>query len=120
MGDTFFHKTSFPFIDLDSGGSIDGVIAAVRKGLEMAGPNTKIIPGHGKVASKAEMEAYLTMLVDIRTKVDAALRAGMSREQAIAAKPAAAYAMPDGAFIGADSFVGTVYDSLKSPPSHKH
>ena len=121
MGDIFFNRTSFPFVDLDSGGSIDGVIAAVRQGLTMAGLTTKIIPGHGKVATKAEMEAYLAMLVDIRTKVHAALQAGQSREQSIAAKPAAAYSMPDNAFIKADDFVGTVYDSLKAPPSgHSH
>ncbi len=120
MGDTFFHGTSFPFIDRDSGGSIDGVIAAVRQGLGIAGPNTRIIPGHGKVASKAEMEAYLAMLVDIRTKVNAAIQAGQTREQAITAKLAAAYVMPEGAFIGADSFVGTVYDSLKAAPGHSH
>ena len=120
MGDTFFHKASFPFIDLDSGGSIDGVIGAVRRGLALVGPNTKIIPGHGPVASKAEMQAYLAMLVDIRTKVNAALRAGRTREQAIAAKPAAAYTMPADAFIGADSLVGTVYDSLKASHSRRN
>ena len=114
MGDTFFNRTSFPFVDLDSGGSIDGVIAAIRQGLGMAGANTRIIPGHGKVATKSEMEAYLAMLVDIRTRVDAAIQAGQTREQAIAAKPAAPYAMPADAFIKADTFVGTVYDSLKA------
>ena len=62
MGDTFFNKTSFPFVDLDSGGSIDGVIAAIRQGIGIAGANTRIIPGHGKVATKAEMEVYLAML----------------------------------------------------------
>src|SRR5687768_1121810 len=94
MGDTFFHRTSFPFVDLDSGGSVDGVIAAVRQGLTIAGPNTRIIPGHGKVATRAEMEAYLAMLVDIRTRVSEAIAAGRSREQIVAAKPAAAYSMP--------------------------
>ena len=114
MGDTFFHKTTFPFIDMDSGGSIDGMIGAVRRGLALAGPNTRIIPGHGPVATKAEMQAYLEMLVDIRTKVNAALRAGKTREQAIAAKPAAAYTVPADAFISADSLVGRIYDSLKA------
>lgn len=120
MGDTFFNRTSFPFVDLDSGGSVDGVIAAVRQGLTIAGPNTRIIPGHGKVATKAEMESYLAMLVDIRDKVNVALHAGQTREQAIAAKPAAAYTMPADAFIDADNFVGTVYDSLKAAPGHSH
>jgi glyoxylase-like metal-dependent hydrolase (beta-lactamase superfamily II) len=120
MGDTFFHQTSFPFVDLDSGGSVDGVIAAVRQGLGIARPNTKIIPGHGKVATKAEMEAYLAMLVDIRTRVNDAMQAGRTREQIVASKPAAAYAMPADAFINADNFVGTVYDSLKAGPGHSH
>lgn len=120
MGDTFFNRTSFPFVDLDSGGSVDGVIAAVQQGLQIAGPNTRIIPGHGKVATKAEMAAYLAMLADIRARVHAGMEAGKTREQVIADKPAAAYSMPEGAFIGADSFVGTVYDSLKAAPGHSH
>lgn len=114
MGDTFFNKVTFPFIDLESGGSIDGAIGAVRRGLALAGPNTRIIPGHGPIATRADMQAYLAMLVDVRTRVQAALRGGRTRDQVIAAKPAGAYKMPDDAFISADSFVGTIYDSLKA------
>ncbi len=66
------------------------------------------------------MEAYLAMLVDIRTKVHAGMEAGKTRDQIIADKPAAAYTMPEGAFISADNFVGTVYDSLKAAPGHSH
>ena len=55
MGDTFFHKVTLPFIDLDSGGTIDGVIAAVRTGLAIAAPDAKIIPGHGPVATRADL-----------------------------------------------------------------
>jgi hypothetical protein len=67
------------------------------------------------------MEAYLAMLVDIRTRVNTATHAGQTREQIVAAKPAAAYAMPADAFISADNFVGTVYDSLKAAPGdHSH
>lgn len=121
IGDTFFNRTSFPFVDLDSGGSIDGVIAAVRQGLTIAGPGTRIIPGHGKIASKADMEAYLAMLVDIWNKVAEGVHAGRTREQIIAAKPAAACTMPDDAFIKADVFVGTICDSLKAAPgAHSH
>ena len=69
MGDLFFHKMSFPFVDRSSGGDVRGVIAAADKVLAMADDNTKIIPGHGAVASKADLVAYRDMLVAIVGKV---------------------------------------------------
>ena len=81
MGDTFFNKVSFPFIDLSSGGSIDGAIAAVDKGLEMSNDSTRIIPGHGPVATRAELMAYRGMLADIRAKVAAGIKAKRSLDQ---------------------------------------
>jgi cyclase len=120
MGDAYFNKISFPFIDLDSGGSIDGAIAAANKGLELAGAATKIVPGHGPLATRAELAAYRDMLVDIRTKVAAGMQAGRSLAEIQASKPAAPYGMPDG-FIKPDGFVETVYKSLKNPPAkHAH
>lgn len=115
MGDVFFHRMSYPFIDRDSGGSIDGLIAAVRRGLALVRPGGKIIPGHGPVATRAELEAYLAMLVDVRAKVAAQLGLGRSKAAVIAARPAAAYAGkvdPNG-FIKADDFVGGIYDELR-------
>ena len=122
MGDTFFHKMSFPFLDLSSGGSIDGAIAAANRGLELAGPATKIIPGHGPMATRRDLEAYRAMLVDIRTKVAAGIAAGQSLEQIQATRPAAPYAAPAGpvaaeGFIKPDQFVEAVYKSLQSPPA---
>lgn len=111
MGDTFFHKVSLPFIDLDSGGSIDGAIAAVRTALGLAAPDTKIIPGHGPVATRAELEAYLAMLVDIRAKIASAKAAGKSLDQIKAANPAKPYEVANG-FISADAFAETVLQSL--------
>lgn len=122
MGDTFFNRTSFPFIDLGSGGSIDGLIAAVNRGLELAGPNTKIIPGHGEMATRADLLAYRDMLVDIRGKVAAGIAAGQTLEQIQAAKPAERYGLTEG-FIKPDAFVATVYESLRNPPKsadHRH
>lgn len=110
-GDTFFHKVTFPFIDRESGGSIDGMIAAADRGLALVRPGGKVIPGHGPIASRADYQAYRDMLAVIRDKVRADLTAGRTREQAIAAKPAAGFAVKEG-FIKADDFVGTVYDSL--------
>lgn len=111
MGDTFFHKVTLPFIDLDSGGTIDGVIAAVRTGLAIAAPDAKIIPGHGPVATRADLTAYLAMLVEVRTAVAAAKASGRTLAQVKAANPAKRYEVPKG-FIMADSFVEAVYNSL--------
>ncbi|HEY0627543.1 MAG TPA: MBL fold metallo-hydrolase [Allosphingosinicella sp.] len=119
MGDTFFHKVTFPVIDISSGGSIDGMIAAANKGLEMANDATRIIPGHGPVASKRELAAYRDMMVDIRGKVAAGIAAGRTLDQIKASKPVAVYGMLDG-FIKPDQFVEVVYNSLRSSPKQAH
>jgi cyclase len=119
MGDTFFNKVTFPFLDLSSGGSIDGLIAAADKGLAWSNDTTRIIPGHGPVASKAELAAYRAMLVDIRAKVAAGIAAKQSLAQIQATKPAAAYGMPDG-FIKPDQFVAFVHESLMKKSGHQH
>ncbi len=92
-------------------GFVDGLIAAVRAGLELAAPDARIIPGHGPVATRAELEAYLAMLVDVRSKVASAKAAGRTLAQVKAASPAKAYEIPNG-FIMADSFAETVYQSI--------
>jgi glyoxylase-like metal-dependent hydrolase (beta-lactamase superfamily II) len=117
MGDTFFDVTAktFPFIDLASGGSAKGAIAAIDAGLRLAGPNTKVIPGHGKLTDRAGLVAYRAMLADVVARVETMIAAGKSREEAVAAAPAAAYeAERGGGFVSADAFVGAVYDSLKT------
>jgi glyoxylase-like metal-dependent hydrolase (beta-lactamase superfamily II) len=119
MGDTFFHKASFPFIDLSSGGSIDGLIAAVDKGLALSNGTTRIIPGHGPVASKAELAAYRAMLADVRARVAGGIAAKRSLAQIQASKPAARYGMPAG-FIKPDQFVAFVHESLTRKPKHRH
>jgi len=111
MGDTFFHKVSLPFIDLDSGGSIDGAIAAVRTALGLAAADAKIIPGHGPVATRADLDAYLAMLIDIRGKIASAKASGKSLDQIKAANPAKPYEVANG-FISADAFAETVFQSL--------
>ena len=123
MGDTFWHGDSFPFIDLESGGSIDGMIAAAGKGIELADAGTKIIPGHGTVGTRADLIAFRDMLKDIRDKVAAGIKAARSLDRIKGSKPTAKYGLPNG-FIKPDEFVETVYKSLKNPPksvgSHAH
>ena len=115
MGDTYFNKVTLPFIDIGSGGSIDGMIEAVRTGLALARPDTRIIPGHGPVATRAELESYLAMLVEGRGKVAAGKTAGQTLAQVQAAGIAAPYAVPN-AFVSPDAFVEAVFESLPAAP----
>ena len=80
MGDTYF-QGKFPFIDLESGGSINGYIKAIEKALLLANNDTKIIPGHRNVSSKKELTNYHKMLVDLKTKVQQAIANGQSIEE---------------------------------------
>jgi glyoxylase-like metal-dependent hydrolase (beta-lactamase superfamily II) len=77
----------YPFIDLDSGGSVDGVIAAVDRMLALADDRTRIIPGHGEVTDKAGLAAYRDMLVVTSGRVRELVKAGKSVEDVLAAKP---------------------------------
>ena len=89
-GDVVFNGL-YPFIDLDSGGSVNGYIAAQERVLSLAGKGTRIIPGHGPVASKADVEAARDMLVDARDKVHELLRSGKSEAEILASNPLADY-----------------------------
>jgi cyclase len=81
----------YPFIDLDSGGSVAGVIAAVERMLELADDRTRIIPGHGEVTDKAGLAAYREMLVTTSGRVRELVKAGKTLDEVLAAKPNADY-----------------------------
>jgi cyclase len=112
MGDIYFEGT-YPFIDVSSGGSVDGVIAAVDRVLGMTGRDTKVIPGHGPLSSRSELEAYRRMLVTVRDRVRALVRQGRTLAQVQAAKPTAEY---DGTwgrgFLRPEKFVEILYSDL--------
>ncbi len=93
-GDIVFNKF-YPFIDADNGGNIHGVIHAVNSILKLCNDDTKIIPGHGGVASRADLVAYREMLMVIYARIRSMLERGMSVEQIVAATPSADY---DGEF----------------------
>lgn len=113
MGDTFFNGR-YPFVDLSSGGSFEGVIRAVDAGLKYANDSTKIIPGHGALATRADLMSYRTVLVGIRDRVAALIQQGKTKEQVIAAKPSAQWDATWGSgFMKPDVFLGIVYDSMK-------
>ncbi len=79
-GDVFL-SGGYPFVDLSSGGSFAGLIAALDRILEHAGESTRIIPGHGPLATRADVVTYRAMLADVRGRVEKALAEGKSPEQ---------------------------------------
>ncbi|MEA3013596.1 MAG: cyclase [Sphingomonadales bacterium] len=118
MGDTYFNGL-LPFIDLDSGGSIDGAIAAVETGLALADEETRIIPGHGPMARRADLVRYRDMLLDLRNRVGQGIAAGRTLDQIKAERLADGYGPPDG-FISPDSLIETIHRSLTHPPAGHH
>jgi glyoxylase-like metal-dependent hydrolase (beta-lactamase superfamily II) len=90
MGDTFFNGR-YPLVDLSSGGSIDGMVAATDRVLAMADAGTKIIPGHGPLGDRAALQTYRAMLVTVRDRIRQAVAAGRTLEQVQAAKPTAEF-----------------------------
>ncbi len=113
MGDTFFFKATYPFVDGGSGGDVRGIVATADKALAIANDQTKIIPGHGPVATKADLQNYRNMVAEIITKVEDGKKAGKTLEQIKASKPADGYGVNPSGFITADRFVETVYNMLK-------
>ncbi len=84
MGDVFWNR-AYPFIDVSSGGSVQGVIRAVERVLSWIGPDTQVIPGHGPVTDRAGLEAYYAMLVTVRSRVRDLIAEGASETDVLAA-----------------------------------
>jgi cyclase len=112
-GDTFFNKL-YPFIDTSSGGSVDGMIAAADRVLGMAGDKTKIIPGHGPLGNKSELNTYRDMLATISGRIKDQIRAGRKLEEVVASKPTAEFdAVWGKGFLPPDKFVEMLYKNLQ-------
>jgi glyoxylase-like metal-dependent hydrolase (beta-lactamase superfamily II) len=108
-GDTWWNG-HFPFIDYSTGGSIDGAIRAAEANIARAGKKTLIIPGHGPVGGKADLEVFRDMLVSVREKVAALKRKGLTLDEIKAAAPTAAYDKTWGGFvINGKAFTSLVY-----------
>jgi glyoxylase-like metal-dependent hydrolase (beta-lactamase superfamily II) len=115
MGDTFFNGM-YPLVDLSTGGSIDGVIAAVDKMLATTNANTRFIPGHGPLGSRADLVRYRNMTKTIRDRVARLVARRRTLAQVVAAKPTADYDATWGkGFLQPDVFVAILYNDLARP-----
>jgi len=114
MTGDFYRSIQFPNIDRNSGGSLQGLIDALDAVIKVAGPATKIVPGHGPVVDRAAVTAHRDMVIAIRDKVAKLVKEGKTQEQVIAAKPTADYdAKVQQPGTTADRFVGQLYAELK-------
>ena len=113
MGDTYF-AGRYPYIDLNSGGSVEGLIKTQKKALMVINNETVIIPGHGRPSNKKELTDYIAMLEDIKENVLKAIKAGASLEEVKANTEISANydATHGGGFISAEAIRETFYKSL--------
>ena len=111
MGDDFV-RYGFPFIDVTSGGSVQGMIAAMEKVSAELPADVKVIPGHGQVSNLDDVRAYVKMLKETSAAVQKAIDANKTLDQMKQEKILEPWAKWSGPFIDSDKFIETLYHSL--------
>ncbi len=112
VGDIFSNHF-YPIIDLASGGSIDGMIHSLDRILAQTDDQTKIVPGHGPVATRADLQDYRDMLVQVRQRIKVLIAAGKTIDEAVAAAPTKDFdAKWGGGYVPPDVFTKMVFSSL--------
>ena len=119
IGD-FYRNFGYPFIDTNNGGTLKGALEALDLTMKLAGPNTRLIPGHGTIINRGDIVPYRDMIVGVQAKVQQMINEGKTEEQVLAAKVTAPYdakvpggLLPAGAGTSANRFVRMVYAQLK-------
>jgi cyclase len=114
MGDLFFNGM-YPYIDVDFGGDIRGMVRAIDEVLSHSNESTLFIPGHGPLATRADLQSFGDMLRSVRDRLERLIEEGRSREEVVAAHPTAdldAQWAREGSFMEPDFWVGLVYDGM--------
>jgi len=118
MTGDFYRSIGYPNVDRANGGSLDGMITGLAQIVALAGPNTKIIPGHGAIVDRNAVAAHRDMMLGVRAEVAKLMQQGKTSDEVLAAHPTSAFdanvlpAAPNGDRM-ADRFVGQVYAELK-------
>ncbi len=106
-------SVGYPIVDAGNGGSLDGLIAGHERIIKLCNDKTRVIPGHGPVVGKADLQAYRDMLVSIRQRVADLMRKGRSVEEVVAAHPSREFDERWGkGFYKPDLFVQRVFIEL--------
>jgi len=104
-----FAAYRYPFIDVETGGSVPGVISAIDALLPTLDDQTRVIPGHGALSGKKDVAAYRQMIATVSSRVAAQVKAGKSLEDVIASKPTREFDDVWGKFRKGDQFTEIVY-----------
>jgi cyclase len=118
MGDDFV-RYGFPFIDIDSGGSVQGMIAGLEKAISQLPTDVKVIPGHGALSNLDDVREYVKMLKDTSAVVQKAIAQRQTLDQMKQAKILAPWQKYSGGFINADAFLETLFNSLTGHKNNK-
>lgn len=110
MGDNYFNGL-FPYVDVDSGGTLQGMIAAQSQAIDLSDAATQIIPGHGPMATRADLTMTRDMLIDIQTRVETRMGAGESLADMISGKILSDYS-DYSSFINEENMIRIAYFSL--------
>jgi glyoxylase-like metal-dependent hydrolase (beta-lactamase superfamily II) len=117
LGDTYSSR-SYPNLDWGSGGTIDGMVLALERYLKAANDTTKIVPGHGPLATRANLQEWHDMMATVRDRVKKLFDEGKSEQEVLAANPIAdldgKWAGPAGALSSNPTFLRNVYNSFRN------
>ena len=114
IGD-FYRNYGYPFIDTKNGGSLKGMLEALDMTMKLAGPDTRLVPGHGTIIKRDDMIPYRDMILAIENNVQAMIAQGKTLQDVLAAKVTAAYdaKLAGSTSASADRFVTEMYTELK-------
>lgn len=104
-----YRTVNYPYIDLANGGTLQGTIDGLGVLIGMAGPNTKIVPGHGVVSTREDVMEFRDMVLDVVARMEAMVARGMTYEQIVATSPTAQY---DAKWGDPERFLRAVYAEL--------
>ena len=113
MGDIFFNFGSLPFVDVDSGGSVDGILAAVDDVVKQIDDNTKVIPGHGPLSDRSGLVVYRKLVQKAKDVMLKAMQNKASLEQVLNADPLAELGLEYASWLPKERVTTLFYRSLK-------
>lgn len=118
MGDIYFNTGSLPFVDVDSGGSVDGLLAAVKSVAERIGDDTVVIPGHGPISNKAGLLKYHALVSDAKATMLGAIKEHKTLEQVLSVDPLAQMNLEYAKWLPKERVTTLFYRSLSGEVNH--
>jgi glyoxylase-like metal-dependent hydrolase (beta-lactamase superfamily II) len=106
-----FRTVGYPGVDFNNGGSVKGTIEALQALVDLSGPNTKILPGHGVVSTRDDVAAFRDLTIELQKRFTDLIRQGMTLEQVVAAKPTADL---DEKYGSSERLIPAFYNAVKA------